>query len=95
MNRFDADSTFGPLAFWRGPRYYGRLDSECGWVDRVEDRETGLSIRFIRQWEPEAFPSIPAGGLFDPWNWSPATWAFLMSATLHEPFPLDPNAPRC
>lgn len=30
--------------------YYGRLDSERGWLDRVEDRQTGLSMRLIRQW---------------------------------------------
>jgi hypothetical protein len=35
-------------------RYYGRLDSERGWLDRVEDRETGVSMRLIacthKQW---------------------------------------------
>ena len=31
-------------------RYYGRLDSERGWLDRVDDAQTGLSMRFINVW---------------------------------------------
>ena len=31
-------------------RYYGRLDSERGWLDRVDDKATGISMRFINVW---------------------------------------------
>ena len=31
-------------------RYYGRLDSERGWLDRIDDKTTGLSMRVVTVW---------------------------------------------
>ena len=64
-------------------RYYGTLN-ERGWTNRVESKDLGISMRFIREWKVEEDQLVTP---FD-------VEAFRMAlARHHQPWPEDPNAP--
>jgi hypothetical protein len=60
-------------------RYYGTLN-EHGWINRVESRDVGISMRFISEWRSVENRIV-----------SPACW--WIPRTLYQPPDIGPDVP--